>query len=190
MTAQAADLGFLAWVFGGRVFRQVGVRNMTTLPQTTGIRLPRPTGAAPPAVAGGVHLAHPGGGGGGGGAAVAGMSAADLWRVLRANVWLIGSLFVVACVVGYGVNWYLARYHSRFTSYAFIQVEPKQNTGLLLKDNPYIDWAGLQILQRTQVQYITSESLLSRVLTNPNSAVRTKTGWFKQFVTQQRLPDG
>ena len=162
---------------------------MTTLPQTTGIRLPRPGGASPPMVAGGpMPLAH--GGGGGGGAAAAGMTAADIWRVLRANTWLIVILMFVASVVGYGVNWYLAKYHSRFTAVALVQVVPAQRSTSLIKEgNDYTDWTGMSMMQRNQAMILQHDSLFSRVLASGDAAIR-KTNWFKQFIATAQMPDG
>jgi polysaccharide biosynthesis transport protein len=159
---------------------------MTTLPQTTGIRLPRPAGAAPPMVAGGpMHLAH----GGSAAAAGAGMTAADIWRVLRANTWLIVILMFVAAVIGFLVNLYLAKYYSRFTSSALVEVMPKSSRDTLMsKAQEYTDWTGVAMTQRSQAQVLQHEGLFSRVLGNPNSAIRQKTNWFKQFVT--KTPDG
>jgi capsular exopolysaccharide synthesis family protein len=154
---------------------------MTTLPQTTGIRLPRPVGAAPPALsgqAGGLAQSH-----GGGAAASLGMTPADIWRVLRANAWLLAGLFVFALVAGYGMNWYLLRNHARYTATAFVQVEPRVSNKLLNKGSAdeYQDWSGLQIQQRTQAAYLTSEGLISMVLSDANSPIRS-TEWFKQFI--------
>jgi len=77
---------------------------MTTLPQTTTIRLPRPAGSGSS-----MQLAPTGGGGVPGAVmpgmmqgASTGMSAADLWRVLRNHVWLILAILVLSAVAGGG----------------------------------------------------------------------------------------
>lgn len=131
-----------------------------------------------------------GGGGAGGlapshGAAAAGlgMTPADIWRVLRANSWLLAGLFVFALVAGYGMNWYLLRNHARYTATAYVQVEPR-TSGKLLKQgsaDEYVDWSGLQIVQRSQAALLQGEGLISTVLSDANSPIRS-TEWFKQFV--------
>src|SRR2546423_241943 len=89
---------------------------MTTLPQTTTPRLPRPIGG--PVSTNGA-LAAPGGAHA---PAATGMSAADIWRVIRANLWLIIGSLVLSSLLGYGVNWFLARNYSRFTAKALVGV--------------------------------------------------------------------
>ena len=87
---------------------------MTTLPQTTNVRLPRPMNGA-------IQVAAPGGGlvAGGGGAAASQQGASDVWRVIRTHIWLI---LIVTCIIapaaGYGVNFFLARNYPRYTSTA------------------------------------------------------------------------
>src|SRR5688500_18249925 len=95
---------------------------MTTLPQTTNIRLPRPVGLGPMAGAGGpmglaAHAQHAP-------AAPVGMSGGDVWRVIRANVWLIILSLVAAAIVGAGMYLYLASFHPRFTAVGYVQVAP------------------------------------------------------------------
>ena len=92
---------------------------MTTLPQTTNIRLPRPVGLGP--MAGGpmglAHAQHAP-------SAPVGMSGGDVWRVIRANLWLIIISLAAAVVIGLGMYFYLARFHPRFTAVGYVQVAP------------------------------------------------------------------
>ena len=151
---------------------------MTTLPQTTGIRLPRPIGSGPPAVGG---MLAPGMPGAPSAAVASGMTAADIWRVIRANLWLIAALFVFSGVVGVAVNWYLAKFHSRYTAVGLVAVEPRQRWDPMGKrDSDYVDWGSLQIEQRTHASLLTSEALLKGALSDANSPVRGTT-WFKHF---------
>src|SRR5688500_16208507 len=92
---------------------------MTTLPQTTNARLPRP-------VSGGMQLAGPGGGG-----ALATaqggqqQGASDIWRVIRSNIWMILIVAgILAPVSGYFANAFLAKNYPRYTAAGFIQVQP------------------------------------------------------------------
>jgi succinoglycan biosynthesis transport protein ExoP len=151
---------------------------MTTLPQTTNVRLPRPMNGA-------IQVAAPGGGGllAGGGAAAAQQGASDMWRVIRTHIWLI---LIVTCIIapaaGYGVNFFLARNYPRYTSTALIEVQPKVQQvdawqkGML----PMTDPAMTALEIRTQAAILRSESLLTKVLQNANSDVR-RTQWFAQF---------
>src|SRR5688500_6358096 len=95
---------------------------MTTLPQTTPMRLPRPAGGAgqiaiPSApVPGALGPAMAGGGG-------AQMTGADVWRVFRSNWWLILGLVTLTGVGGYFANDYLAKNHPRYTATAYVRVQ-------------------------------------------------------------------
>src|SRR5688500_1707059 len=107
---------------------------MTTLPTTTPMRLPRPAGATP--------LAMPASLGGGGAQAANAfqMNGADVWRVIRSNIWLILGMFILSVGVGFGLNEYLKRYHSRFTATGLVQVLPPVNMARVI--NGELDGGG------------------------------------------------
>src|SRR5712671_4418999 len=93
---------------------------MTTLPQTTNVRLPRP-------VSGGMQIATHGGGGlAAAGAAGVQQGAGDAWRVIRSHIWMI---LIVTCIIaplaGWGANLFLAKNYPRYTSTGYIQVQPQ-----------------------------------------------------------------
>lgn len=147
---------------------------MTTLPQTTPIRLPR--------VAGPSHLAVPNGGATAiampsGGAGMQ-MSPADVWRVLRSNLWMIVLLVGVSAVGGYFVNDYLARHFASYSTYALIKIRPMQANdplhGPVSMDSESIDRA-----QNTQAQMIKSDALISDVLKDGDSPIR-QTRWWRE----------
>ncbi|HEY7117450.1 MAG TPA: hypothetical protein VH475_12755, partial [Tepidisphaeraceae bacterium] len=149
---------------------------MTTLPQTTHVRLPRP-------MAGGMQLAAQGGlaasGGGGTGSQ---QGANEVWRVIRSHLWMI---LIVTCVIapiaGVGVNYFLARNYPRYTAAGFIQVQPQVMAKDVISANtPTSDPANTALEIRTHAQLLRTESLLTKVLQNVNSEVR-KTRWFAQF---------
>src|SRR4051812_4273637 len=98
---------------------------MTTLPQTTAIRLPRPNGQSQLAAAGGGQtvLAAPGMHAGGGAGANPGLSGSDVWRIIRGHIWLIVFMLVLSGAAGFGVNQLLAMKYPRFTATGFIQVQ-------------------------------------------------------------------
>src|SRR5689334_12890565 len=96
---------------------------MTTLPQTAPIRLPRslPGGQMPGQlgpIQAHAHPVFPV-------AANAGtqMGAADVWRVIRSNFWLIAIMLVAFGAGGYLVNRFVLKpYFSRFESIALLRV--------------------------------------------------------------------
>src|ERR1051326_5257407 len=146
---------------------------MTTLPQTTAIRLPRP---APAAI-----MAHAQPGGAMAAAHQSQMSGADAWRVIRSNLWFILAALAISAVAGYAINWWLAKYHSRYTATAFIQIQPSTPLSLNIDARQGgQDMASLAIEQKTQVALLTHEGLLINVLKNPSGDIR-KTEWFKSF---------
>src|SRR4051794_19660422 len=94
---------------------------MTTLPQTTAIRLPRPAASTQLApVSNGVPMMV--GAGAAGGAAA--MSGADMWRVIRSHLWLIISILILSIGGGIGANYLLGKYYARYTAVGYIQVQP------------------------------------------------------------------
>jgi capsular exopolysaccharide synthesis family protein len=147
---------------------------MTTLPQTTAIRLPRP--ATPSQMIPAASALGPGA------AAVSNsMNGGDVWRVIRSNVWFILFMLVIATGAGYFVNRYLANHYPRYTSAGYIQVTP-YTKDVMLRDNheQNMDSANLTIEQKTQATYLLSETLLTQVLQNTSSKIR-ETQWFKKF---------
>ncbi|MDB5293961.1 MAG: hypothetical protein JWL69_5202 [Phycisphaerales bacterium] len=151
---------------------------MTTLPQTAPIRVPRPLPGSP--------LAAPGAGMGMG--VFAGqpplsnaLTGADAWRIIRGNMWLIIAMLVIAGIAGYGVNYWLALKHSRYTSVGYLEVHG-------MEDRPHFDTAGsggnpavLEVDLHTQAELLANEKLLSNVIES-SEALRS-TAWFKQFVS-------
>jgi len=73
---------------------------MTTLPTTTPMRLPRPVAQTPLALGGPVGAQQ---------ASSFQMTGADVWRVIRSNIWLIIGLLVLSGAGGFGVYKYLDR---------------------------------------------------------------------------------
>jgi capsular exopolysaccharide synthesis family protein len=115
-------------------------------------------------------------------ASPAGMTPADVLRVLRANVWLIAGSIVLAIIVGAIVNEVLRRYYPRYTATGYIQVQPRQFYNPLTKGQETIgDFALLAVELRTQAQLIKQEGLFTRVLQDGTSRIRD-TDWFKRYM--------
>src|SRR5437879_2649425 len=126
---------------------------MTTLPQTTAIRVPRPS-STPLAVGGppGGAIAQSG---------QAQLNSADVWRVIRSNLWLILVAIVLSAAIGYTLNWWLARYHSRYTAVGLIQIQPATPLGLSADyRQPIGDNTSLAVDQKTHAALLMHESLL------------------------------
>ena len=153
---------------------------MTTLPQTTPMRLPRPNpsqlaipganGHATPA------LSHPG-------QQQTSLTGADAWRVIRSNLWLIVGLLVVAGIAGYFINWWLAAKYARFTSTGLIRVQvpselPSIGDHPLLLADPSPQ--SIEVEQQTQAASITNRYFLSSIIEDPASPIRS-TGWFQEW---------
>ena len=158
---------------------------MTTLPQTSTVRVPRtvaPGQITIPGVsaAGGPNgmVPHAAPVGPGGGPMLTG---GDVWRVLRTNWWLLGLMLVVGIVGGYFLNRYLARNHARYTATGLIRVET------MLEMNPTgfgttAPREAVELEQQSQTNLLLHPTLLVGVLEDPNSEIR-RTGWFQQYKT-------
>jgi polysaccharide biosynthesis transport protein len=152
---------------------------MTTLPQTSQARLPRPAGLLP--MPSQVLNGHGSTASSAGSAAAAAMTAGDVWRVLRGNLWLIFAFVFAFAVAGYCVNDYLVRYHSRYTSHGYVSIqEPTAFNPQTHEIESLGKFQGLPIEQRTQSMLIKSEGLFTQVLQNPGSPVR-QTSWYQSF---------
>ncbi len=138
---------------------------MTTLPQTTGVRMPRPAGGGALAMPGQQGQPIP----------PAGMTAGDVWRVIRANTLLIVGLLVLGVAAGLGINYYLARNYSRYTATGWTQISEKRTQN----GETALDMSTLATDLRTQATLLQRDTLLNSVLDRP--AVR-ETSWFKHFI--------
>ena len=149
---------------------------MTTLPQTTPTRMPRPAGGAMAPVP---QTAHP--------MSVppppSGMTRSDVIRVLRNNLWLVAVMLVVSGVGGYFANRYLAANYPQYTANAFVQVNLLQLYDPLNRQMSQNMDLGPNMMTnevRTQAALLKSEALFSRVLQNNFSPLR-ETRWYKDF---------
>ncbi len=150
---------------------------MTTLPQTTAVRLPRSAMAPHLAINGGMALPGPTTAMTGGSQ----MTGADVWRVIRTNIWLIIVSLIVAGALGFGANWYLKKNSPRYTSTGLVQIIPPRDIALLpdTKIQQFTDPRFLETDQLTQAQLLSQDTLFSKVLTD-DQLVRDS-DWFKGF---------
>ena len=155
---------------------------MTTLPQTSPMRLPRPNPS---------HLAIPSANGHPapalGHVNAPAMTGADVWRVIRSNLWLIVGLAIAGGVAGFFVNMWLAANYARYTSTAMIRVQTAAeipqlgDEGRLLMAEP--SPANIEVEQQTQAASITNRYFIGSILEDPNSPIR-KTSWFQSWGTR------
>ena len=154
---------------------------MTTLPTTSTYRLPRAPGGSGPGQPP-PHNVNVGGP-----AAAAVLTPADIWRVIRGNLWLIIAAVIVAVGIGIGVYAYLLKTDPKYRSLGQLlvnrpyRINPTNNT-ILDGNEEFV----LSIEQRTQQLQLTSETLWFDVL-EENQKVRD-TKWFKNF--QAKAQDG
>lgn len=142
---------------------------MTTLPQTTPIRLPRPTGPS--------QLAVPSYASQGPAAPSFQMSGGDVWRVIRANLWLIILCVVVSGVAGFYTNGYLAQHYSTYTATGLIRILPLQSNDPLHPSNVDQSTATLAIEQKTEASILKSDGLINEVLSDSTNPIRQTTWW-------------
>ena len=148
---------------------------MTTLPQTTAIRLPRQASQMQISPANGSVPMM-----GGGGATAAAMSGGDVWRVIRNNIWLILFMLIFSGGAGYGVNRYLELKYPHYTTAGYIAVKTSITDPMQRQSNENSDASTITLEQKTQAALLRADVLLSRVLLNDSSEIR-KTTWFKKF---------
>ncbi len=155
---------------------------MTTLPQAAALRLPRPAFSNLPvaAVPVGGAVGYPQQ------SAVSAMTGADVWRVIRSNLWLILLMLIVSAAAGYGMNYWLLRYHPRYTAVGRVLVlgTVEDTQGGLLRETNLLDINTLPMEVALHRAMLKDPLLITKVLQNPNTDVRS-TLWFKRFSTVQ-----
>jgi polysaccharide biosynthesis transport protein len=155
---------------------------MTTLPQTS-FRLPRPQAAALAVAAGQpptgfISQATPS----------YQMTGSDVWRVMRANMWLIIGCLVVSSVGGYVINSLLAKYRPRYTSMGIVAVSAPVQTDVLHPTMSGITATDLTLQRNGNARLLKTAHLFSEVLSNDASSIHD-TNWLKQFTTAQAKQD-
>lgn len=147
---------------------------MTTLPQTAALRLPRPAGSSlpvPAAIGVGMHA-------GAGQSSASTMTGADVWRVIRSNLWLILLMLVLSAVVGYGINWWLAKYHPHYTAEGKVLVlgAVEDGAGGAMRESE-LNTQTLPLEVQRHKAMMKDPLLMSTMLSNATDEIRT-TRWF------------
>ncbi|HMO24891.1 MAG TPA: polysaccharide biosynthesis tyrosine autokinase [Tepidisphaeraceae bacterium] len=154
---------------------------MTTLPSTT-VRYPRQTTGVPALPGQPGAIAAP--------AAATGMTASDVLRVLRSNMWLIIAALILSIGAGIGAHFYLDRFHKEYTARGWVQVSaPSIFDPINAMRNNNMEPVNIQYEQRTQTQLLRSDILWSEVLSQDNNPIR-QTRWFDSFVKPEVNADG
>jgi polysaccharide biosynthesis transport protein len=155
---------------------------MTTLPQAAALRLPRPAFSNLPvtAVPLGGAVGYPQQ------SSASAMTGADIWRVIRSNFWLILLMLIVSAAAGYGMNYWLLRYHPRYTAEGKVLVlgTVEDTAAGLLRESNSLDINTLPMEVALHRAMLKDPLLITKVLQNPNTEVRS-TLWFKRYSTIQ-----
>lgn len=154
---------------------------MTTLPSTT-VRYPRQTTGVPalPGQPGPLAPAPQ----------ASGMTAADVMRVLRSNLWLLIAALILSVGAGIGAFLYLNKYHKEYTARGWVQVSaPTIFDPINAMRTGNMEPVNIQYEQRTQTQLLRSDILWSEVLSQDNNPIR-QTRWFASFIKPEVNADG
>src|SRR5271168_5326426 len=149
---------------------------MTTLPQTSPLRLPRPANQTALAVPGQMMPAAPAFAPA---SAAGGMTGADVWRVIRSNLWLIILLSFLGAGAGYALNTYLLRYHPKYTAEGKLIVLSTEE-GNDMFGRATMSGADLLLEVRSHAAMLHDPSIFAEVLRDPNSEVRS-TPWYSRY---------
>ncbi len=152
---------------------------MTTLPQTTTSRLPQASGPTPlnpfasqmqsSTAATGIQ-----------------MSPADVWRVIRGNIWWIILLTLLGGGAAWGLEIYYERTAPRYTAIGLLQVQPPANIDPVRGGDAELAPLSLVNEQRTQQTLLATDGALSDLL---QSDVVRETAWFTQYAGDRAKPD-
>jgi polysaccharide biosynthesis transport protein len=155
---------------------------MTTLPQAAALRLPRPAFSNVPVpvipTAGAVGLSQQSSG--------SAMTGADIWRVIRSNLWLILLMLIVGAAAGYGINYWLLRYHPRYTAEGKVLVlgTVEDTEAGLMRETDHLDAVSLPMEVRLHQSMLKDSALINKVLQDPNNDIRNLP-WFRSFSSIQ-----
>jgi uncharacterized protein involved in exopolysaccharide biosynthesis len=155
---------------------------MTTLPQTTPMRLPRPAGGGQIAIPSAASTGGPLGQSAG----MFQMTASDVWRVFRTNWWIIVLMMGAFGVAGFFVNRYLAKKYPKFEASGLVTIQLAEET-FHTGDEIAVQPQSVQLEQKTQVRGLTQAALFLSVLRD-SEKVR-QTDWFKQFETVEQAKE-
>jgi succinoglycan biosynthesis transport protein ExoP len=135
---------------------------MTTLPQTTPLRLPRAGGHGALAVQQaptGIIPATPG----------YQFTMGDLWRIVRSNLWVVIVLVMVTGTAGFFVERYLEKTDPVYRAQGILRIYPVQSSDPLHPSSNMADRATLEVQQATQVRLIKADTLIANVLKNKDT---------------------
>ncbi|MDB5296305.1 MAG: hypothetical protein JWO31_2288 [Phycisphaerales bacterium] len=153
---------------------------MTTLPQTAPIRVARPMQAGSITVHNGGSIGPVGVGGGGFVPPQGGLTAADVLRVVRANLWLILLAVVAGGVGGYFANEYLKQNFPKYRASGLVVVRSPSEMPDPGKEAPRADTTEIALLQETHCQTLMHESLFVQAMQDKDSQIRS-TKWYAGF---------
>lgn len=148
---------------------------MTTLPTTPNLRLPRGPGSGGPMMPSQPPIVNVGG------VAAQALTPADIWRVIRGNLWLIAAIVVLAIAVGIGIYTYLLKNDPKYRAVGTLlvnrpyRINPSGNNSVNLDNDEFV----LNVELRTQQQQLLAESLWAEVL-EKNTVIR-ESRWFKNL---------
>jgi len=108
------------------------------------------------------------------------MTANDVFRVLRANLWLIIFSLILFGILGVVANQLLLKYYPRFTAVGFIRVELPRFMSLEREESGVPEVGPMGILSKTQAQLLRQSTLFTSVLADGTKAIQ-QTGWIQQF---------
>ncbi len=144
---------------------------MTTLPQAAALRLPRPAFSNLPVadVPVGGAIGYPQQ------SCASAMTGADVWRVIRSNLWLIILLLIVSAAAGYGMNFWLLKYHPRYTAQGKVLVlgTVEDTAAGMLRESSSLDSFSLPMEVRLHTAMLKDSLLFTKVLQNPNTITQT-----------------
>jgi len=147
---------------------------MTTLPQTTTVRAPQPAAPGTPPML----YAHAGAQVGAGAFP---MTATDIWRIIRANMWLIIIMVVLSVAAGFLSHVIWMKNWPSYTATGFLKVRREIMTDAVNEKMRDMSDSALITALRTQSQMLQMEWLHSKVILKPGGGPIRETKWFAQF---------
>jgi len=100
---------------------------------------------------------------------------------MRSNLWLFIIMLVISLGAGYGINYWLNRYHPQFTAVGKVLVLGSvDNDEGLMHTTSELNINTLPLEVRLHTSMLGDPVLITKVLQNPNNDIRS-TNWFQRY---------
>jgi capsular exopolysaccharide synthesis family protein len=105
------------------------------------------------------------------------MSGGDIWRVIRANLWLIMVMLVISGIAGYISFKYLEKHDSVYSTEAKVRMAPLESVDPLHPGPQTLTGDAMEIEKSTEIYRFRNQALHDDLLKDGESPIRMTSWW-------------